>query len=85
MRRVPARRTGLLEIQEDLPALLGDSYLSSYPENGWLWVDVIWDDGTWQDAADTDYGEDVVVIRSAMREVAGLIRRTADHSARFLV
>ena len=36
------------------PALLGDAYLSSYPENGRLWVDVVWDDGTWQDAADAD-------------------------------
>ena len=56
----------LLDIQEDLPTLLGDAYLSSYPENGRLWVDVVWDDGTWQDAADADYGEDVVVIRPAM-------------------
>ena len=56
----------LLDIQEDLPALLGDAYLSSYPENGWLLVDVVWDDGTWQDAADADYGEDVVLIRAAM-------------------
>ena len=63
--------TTLLEIQEELPDLLGDAYLSSYPENGWLWVDVVWDDGTWQDAADDDYGEGVVVIRSAMRPVDG--------------
>jgi hypothetical protein len=61
----------LLEIQEELPDLLGDAYLSSYPENGRLWVDVVWDDGTWQDAADDDYGKDVVVIRSALRPVEG--------------
>ena len=59
----------LLEIQDELPARLGDAYLASYPDNGWLWVDVVWDDGTWQDAADDDYGDDVVVIRSAIREV----------------
>jgi hypothetical protein len=40
--------------------------LSSYPEDGWLKVDVVWDDGTWQAAADADYGENVVLIRSAM-------------------
>ncbi|SBS70929.1 hypothetical protein [uncultured Microbacterium sp.] len=61
----------LLEIQEALPDLLGAEYLSSYPENGWLWVDVVWDDGTWQKAADDDYGKGVVVVRSALRELAG--------------
>lgn len=61
----------LLAIQEDLPEALDEAYLSSYPENGWLWVDVVWDDGTWQDAADADYGDDVVVIRSAFRPVEG--------------
>lgn len=61
----------LLEIQEQLPELLGDAYLSSYPDNGWLWVDVVWDDGTWQEAADADYGENMVVIRSAMHPVEG--------------
>jgi hypothetical protein len=61
----------LLGIQEQLPGRLEDAYLSSYPENGRLWVDVVWDDGTWQDAADAEYGEDMVVIRSAMRAVEG--------------
>jgi len=28
---------------------------------------VVWDDGTWQDAADEEFGDDVVVIRSALR------------------
>ena len=57
----------LVEIQDELPALLGEAYLSSSAENGWLWVDVVWDDGTWQDAADSAYGDDVVIIRSALR------------------
>ncbi|MGN8551822.1 UNVERIFIED_CONTAM: hypothetical protein OHV15_04450 [Microbacterium sp. SLM126] len=61
----------LLAIQEGLPDALDEAYLSSYPENGWLWVDVVWDDGTWQDAADADYGDDTVVIRSALRPVEG--------------
>ncbi len=61
----------LASIQEDLPELLGDAYLSSYPQDGWLWVDVVWDDGSWQEAADTAYGEDVVIIRSAIQPLDG--------------
>ncbi|WP_127474882.1 hypothetical protein [Microbacterium sulfonylureivorans] len=61
----------LLEIQEELPDILGEAYLGSYPDNGWLWVDVVWDDGTWQDAADDDYGDDTVIIRSALHPVDG--------------
>ncbi len=56
-------------IQQDLPDLLGDAYLGSYPDNGWVWVDVVWDDGTWQQAAEEDYGADAVVVRSALTEV----------------
>lgn len=61
----------LLRIQEDLPAALGEGYLGSTPQDGRLWVDVVWDDGTWQQAADDEYGADVVVIRSALRETTG--------------
>ena len=61
----------LVAIQEELPDRLGDAYLSSYPEDGWLWVDVVWDDGTWQDAADAEFGDDVVLIRSALRSLDG--------------
>lgn len=61
----------LVEIQDELPQTLEDAYLGSYPENGWLWVDVVWDDGTFQHAADEDYGDDVVIIRSALRSVEG--------------
>ena len=60
----------LAAIQDELPDRLGDSYLSSYPQDGWLWVDVVWDDGTWQDAADAEYGPDVVIVRSALRETS---------------
>ncbi len=61
----------LLEIQEELPDILGEAYLGSYPDNGRLRVDVIWDDGTWQDAADDDYGDDVVIIIPALRPIEG--------------
>ncbi len=61
----------LASIQEDLPELLGDPYLGSSPQNGWLWVDVVWDDGSWQEAADAEYGEKTIVIRSALTETGG--------------
>jgi hypothetical protein len=64
-----ASEAELTEMQDALPALIGDGLLASYPENGWLWVDVVWDDGTLQDAADETYGEGAVVIRSALRDV----------------
>ena len=60
----------LIEIQDGLPEVLGSDgqmYLSSFPDMGRLWVDVLWDDGTLQAAADEDYGDDVVVIRSALQ------------------
>lgn len=64
----------LTAIQEELPSLLGTdgrSYTGSTPVNGYLWVDVVWDDGTLQKAADADFGADVVVIRSTLREIDG--------------
>jgi hypothetical protein len=62
-----ATEAELTEMQDAVPELIGNGFLASYPENGWLWVDVVWDDGTLQAAADTTYGEGVVVVRSAMR------------------
>ncbi|GAA5198184.1 hypothetical protein [Microbacterium jejuense] len=61
----------LAGIQDELPDRLGDSYLGSTPQDGWLWIDVVWDDGTWQHAADAEYGEGLVVIRSALRDMDG--------------
>lgn len=65
--RGEASEDELAEIQDELSGVLGDNLLSSYPENGWLWIDVVWDDGTLQDAADETYGDGVVVVRSALR------------------
>jgi len=56
-------------IQSELPAELGADLLSSSVADGWLWIDVVWDDGTRQDAADALYGDDLVVVRSAIRTV----------------
>ena len=61
----------LTEIQDELPDILQEAYLGSWVENGWLYIDVVWDDGTWQKAADDDYGDDTVIVRSAMRPVDG--------------
>jgi hypothetical protein len=56
-------------IQEAVPDALGDAYLGSYDQDGWVFVDVVWDDGTWQQAADDDFGAGKVIIRSALRPV----------------
>lgn len=61
----------LQQIQDELPGILHDAYLSSVPHNGWLIVDVVWDDGTWQDAANSDYGANTVVVRSALQPLEG--------------
>lgn len=59
----------LLAIQDELPEALGVDYFTSSIENGYLWVSVLWDDGTWQAAADADFGENVVFIRPALRPI----------------
>lgn len=59
----------LASIQDELPALLGEQLLSSSAIDGWLWVQVIWDDGTLQAAADHDYGDRMIVVQSALRPV----------------
>ncbi|QHO69823.1 hypothetical protein [Marisediminicola antarctica] len=57
----------LLEIQEELQ---GDAaVLGSYPSNGYLFVDVIYDDGQIQRYMDEIYGENVVAVRSALRDL----------------
>ena len=61
----------LTAIQDELPDKLGDAYLASSAQDGWLWVDVVWDDGSWQEAADAEYGADTVIIRSAITETGG--------------
>ncbi|MDN3494406.1 hypothetical protein QL996_00545 [Planococcus sp. APC 4015] len=64
-----ASESELVEMQDALPSKFGEAFLTAYPDNGRLWVDVVWDDGTWQRAADAEYGEQMVVVRSALREV----------------
>lgn len=55
----------LLAIQSELaetePGILG-----SFAQNGYLFVEVIHDDGTLQSRLDTTYGQEVVVVRSQL-------------------
>lgn len=59
----------LAEVQEQLRERLGEDLLGSYPSEGRVWAQVVWDDGTWQEAADADFGAGVVVIEPWLREV----------------
>jgi hypothetical protein len=43
--------------------------LSSWPENGYLFVQVIYDDGSVQEYFDAVYGKDVVQVRSALKDL----------------
>lgn len=61
----------LLGIQEEMAAVLGERMLSSGVHDGRLDVGVVWDDDTWQAAADEVYGPGAVAIRSALREITG--------------
>lgn len=62
----------LQELQDEIVTRFSSApeiLLGSWPADGVLVVDVVWDDGTLQQAADDDFGADAVVIRSALREV----------------
>ncbi|MDT3343796.1 hypothetical protein [Microbacterium aquilitoris] len=56
-------------IEEIVPDAIGNDMLGMHDQDGWVYVDVIWDDGTWQKAADQDFGTGKVIIRSALRSV----------------
>ena len=59
----------LTRVRDDISARLGADALSVGTERGYVWVQVVWDDGTLQDAVDAEYGEDVAVVTSALREI----------------
>lgn len=59
----------LIAIQADMSRRFGADFLSSSIDQGHVWVDVVWDEDTWQNAADEEFGESVVIIRSALRTV----------------
>jgi len=59
----------LTRVQEELSTWTSVTVLSSYPENGYLWATVTYDDGTIQSYLDEVYGPDVVVVQSALRDI----------------
>jgi hypothetical protein len=59
----------LLEIQTEMQDLGTLDILYSGPENGYLFVTVVYDDGQVQRYVDELYGEDVVVVESALRPI----------------
>lgn len=61
--------TDLIRVQDELSASLGLDALSLWIERGYVWVNVVWDDGTLQDAVDQAYGDGVVIVTSALREI----------------
>lgn len=59
----------LTGVQDDVTSRLGADALTVRTDRGYVWLQVVWDDGTIQDAADAQYGDDVVVVTSALREI----------------
>lgn len=59
----------LAHVQDDISTQLGPDALRTWSERGYVWVQVTWDDGSLQDAVDAQYGDDVVVVMSALREI----------------
>jgi hypothetical protein len=59
----------LLRVQEELHAWSDITVLTSYPENGYLWASVYYDDGTIQSYLDEVYGPEVVIVQSALRDL----------------
>ena len=56
-------------LQQDLYEAEGSSLLMSWVENGYLFITVVYDDGTLQDAYDAEYGSDTVAVQSALQPV----------------
>lgn len=75
----PSDESTLLALQEQLhaadysPAQFSDwseaPILGDWPENGYLWVNVIYDDGSIQKFFDEQFGTDVVAVVPALRDV----------------
>lgn len=59
----------LTRVQDDISARLGREALTVTSDRGYVWLNVVWDDGTIQDAVDAEYGDDVVVVTSGLREI----------------
>jgi hypothetical protein len=60
----------LTRVQDELSAWTDVTVLMSSQENGYVWATVHYDDGTIQSYLDEVYGPDVVVVVSALRDLA---------------
>ncbi|WP_374113822.1 hypothetical protein [Microbacterium sp. zg.B96] len=58
----------LEQVQAEIVERLGADLLGTYLDRGYVWAQVVWDDGTLQDAADAEFGDDVVIVESALRD-----------------
>lgn len=56
-------------LQQELHEAEPGSVLSSWVENGYLFITVVHDDGTLQNAYDAEYGKGVVAVQSALQPV----------------
>ena len=56
-------------IQDDITARLGGEALAVSTDRGYVQLSVTWDDGAIQEAADAEYGDGVVIVSSALREI----------------
>ena len=54
-------------LQQDLHEAASSAALTSWIENGYLFVTVVYDDGTLQDAYDAKYGSNIVAVQSALQ------------------
>ncbi len=61
----------LLRIQAELHESAPFDVLTSWTENGYLFATVTYDDGDIQAYLDAEYGKDVVIAQSALRDLAG--------------
>ncbi|OAN38333.1 hypothetical protein [Microbacterium sp. H83] len=59
----------LARVQTEVGDALGTDALTTWIERGYVWVQVVWDDGSLQRAVDERYGDGVVIVTSAVLEV----------------
>ncbi|ALJ20503.1 hypothetical protein [Microbacterium sp. No. 7] len=59
----------LTRVADELGARLSGPLVGVTVMDGYVWLDVPWDDGTLQRAADDEFGDGVVIVRSGLRTV----------------
>lgn len=59
----------LAQVSDELSNAVGRDALTLWTERGYVWMQVVWDDGSVQNAMDAAYGDGVVVVASALREI----------------